>query len=142
MKGKPDQMAWWGSDQLIVVRKQGNACGAKGLASEPRSRETPSGHGTGQRETTELDSMTHSIEGEEVHLKSRMQEICTSGSVRGLVVDSARSWPRGLLDRGILSSTVADGNPLPQLQTFRHTMSNDCHDSERRDVSCRKKTLR
>ena len=99
MKGKPDQMAWWGSDQLIVVRKQGNACGAKGLASEPRSRETPSGHGTGQRETTELDSMTHSTEGEEVHLKSRMQEICTSGSVRGLVVGVVRRWPPALLDQ-------------------------------------------
>jgi len=31
--------------------------------------------------------MTYSLEGEKVVLKSRTQEICTSGSVRGLVVD-------------------------------------------------------
>ena len=103
--GKAVQMASWESDQLVVVMKQGNACGAKGLASEPRSRDTSSGHRTGQRKSTKLNSMTHSTEGEEVvasprfaHLKSRMREICTSGSVRGLVVDSARGWPRGLLD--------------------------------------------
>jgi len=28
------QMASWESDQLVVVMKQGNACGAKGLAGE------------------------------------------------------------------------------------------------------------
>ena len=96
--GKTVQMVLWESDQLIVVMKQGNACGAKGLAGEPRNRDTSSGLRTGQRKSTKLNSMTHSIEGEEVLLKSRMREICTSGSVRGLVVDSERSWPRGLLD--------------------------------------------
>ena len=40
-------MASWESDQLVVVMKQGNACGAKGLAGEPRSRDTSSGHRTG-----------------------------------------------------------------------------------------------
>jgi hypothetical protein len=32
INGKEAQMASWESDQLIVVMKQGNACGAKGLA--------------------------------------------------------------------------------------------------------------
>jgi len=95
INGKAAQMASWESDQLIVVMKQGNACGAKGLAGEPRSRDTSSGLGTGARKSTKLDSMTHSTEGEEVVLKSRMQEIRKSGSVRGLVVDS----PKGLATR-------------------------------------------
>ena len=76
------------SDQPIVAMKPGNADGAKGLAGEPWNRDTLSGHGTGQRETTKLNSMTHSTEGEEVLLKSRMREIRKSGSVRGLVVNS------------------------------------------------------
>jgi hypothetical protein len=36
--------------------------------------------------------MTYSTEGEEIVLKSRMREICKSGSVRGLIMDSGRSW--------------------------------------------------
>ena len=92
INGKEAQMASWESDQLIVVLKQGNACGAKGLAGRPRSRDTSSGHGTGAKKTTKLDSMTYSTEGEEVVLKSRMREICKSGSVRGLIMDSERSW--------------------------------------------------
>ena len=95
INGKEAQMASWESDQLIVVLKQGNACGAKGLAGEPWSRDTSSGHGTGAKKTTKLVSMTYLTEGEEVVLKSRMREICKSGSVRGLVVDS----PKGLATR-------------------------------------------
>ena len=95
INGKEAQMASWESDQLVVVMKQGNACGAKGLAGRPRSRDTSSGHRTGPRKSTKLDSMTYSTEGEEVVLKSRMREICKSGSVRGLVVDS----PKGLATR-------------------------------------------
>jgi hypothetical protein len=78
------------SDQLIVAMKFGNSDGAKGLAREPRGRDTFSGHRTGTRKSTKLDPMTYSMEGEEVLLKSRMREICTSGSVRGLVVDSGK----------------------------------------------------
>ena len=52
----------WESDQLIVVLKQGNACGAKGLAGEPRSRDTSSGHGTGAKKSAKLASMTHLTE--------------------------------------------------------------------------------
>jgi hypothetical protein len=58
INGKEAQMASWESDQLIVVLKQGNACGAKGLAGRPRSRDTSSGHGTGAKKTTKLVSMT------------------------------------------------------------------------------------
>ena len=86
--GKVVQMARWESDQLIVAKKQGNACGAKGLAKEPRDRATSSGHRTGAKKSTKLYPVTHSTEGEEVLLKSRMREIRKSGSVRGLVVDS------------------------------------------------------
>jgi len=92
INGKEVQMASWESDQLIVVMKQDNACGAKGLAGRPRSRDTSSGFRTGQRKSTRLDSMTYSTEGEEVVLKSRMREICKAGSVRGLIMDSERSW--------------------------------------------------
>jgi len=107
INGKEAQMASWESDQLVVVLKQGNACGAKGLAGRPRSRDTSSGLRTGPRKSTKLDSMTYSTEGEEVVLKSRMREICKSGSVRGLVVDSQRGWPRGLLDQSPDSMTAA-----------------------------------
>ena len=92
VNGKEAQMTSWESDQLVVVEKQGNPCGAKGLAGEPRSRDTSSGLRTGQRKTAKLDSMTYSTEGEEVILKSRMREICKSGSVRGLTTDSEMSW--------------------------------------------------
>ncbi|MCX6841670.1 MAG: hypothetical protein NTX53_05250, partial [candidate division WOR-3 bacterium] len=90
INGKTVPMASWESDQLVVVLKQGNACGAKGLAGEPRGRDTSSGLRTGPRKSTKLNPMTYSTEGEEVVLKSRMREICKSGSVRGLVVDSQK----------------------------------------------------
>ena len=35
MNGKIPQMAYWESDQFIVLMKQGNACGGKGLTVEP-----------------------------------------------------------------------------------------------------------
>ena len=35
MNGKISQMAYWESDQFIVLMKQGNACGGKGLTVEP-----------------------------------------------------------------------------------------------------------
>jgi len=59
INGKEAQMASWESDQLVVVLKQGNACGAKGLAGRPRSRDTSSGLRTGQRKSTKLASITH-----------------------------------------------------------------------------------
>jgi len=92
ISGKSAPLASWESDQLVVVMKRGNACGAKGLAGEPRSRDTFSGLRTGLRKSTKLDSMTYSTEGEEVVLKSRMREICKSRSVRRLIMDSEGSW--------------------------------------------------
>jgi hypothetical protein len=35
MNGKISQMAYWELDQFIVLMKQGNACGGKGLTVEP-----------------------------------------------------------------------------------------------------------
>ncbi|MBC2706734.1 MAG: hypothetical protein HF977_03255 [ANME-2 cluster archaeon] len=35
MNGKTLQMTPWESDQFIVLMKQGNACGGKGLTVEP-----------------------------------------------------------------------------------------------------------
>ena len=35
MNGKISQMAYWESDQFVVLLKQGNACGGKGLTVEP-----------------------------------------------------------------------------------------------------------
>ena len=41
MNGKISQMAYWESDQFIVLMKQGNACGGKGLTG---ARRTPGAH--------------------------------------------------------------------------------------------------
>jgi len=41
MNGETSQMAYWESDQLIVLLKQGNACGGKGLTGV---RWTPGAH--------------------------------------------------------------------------------------------------
>jgi len=47
--------------------------------------DTFSAHRGGYRKSTKPYSMTHSSEGEEVSLKSRMREILKSGSVGGLM---------------------------------------------------------
>jgi len=58
-EGKPIQMALWESDQSIVVGKQGNACGAKGLAVMDRGgRDTSSTHRGGPRKSTKLSSLS------------------------------------------------------------------------------------
>jgi group II intron reverse transcriptase/maturase len=59
MNGKALQMTLWESDQPIVPRKQGNACGGKGLA-EVRwdGRDTSSTLRGGQRMSTKLSSLT------------------------------------------------------------------------------------
>ncbi len=64
MNGKILQTAFRESDQFVVLLKQGNACGGKGLTIEP----------------------LYSEKDGEVLLKSRMREIFKSGSVRGLIV--------------------------------------------------------
>ena len=88
-KGKAAQMAYRDSDQFIVAMKQGNSWGAKGLAVESKGiGETFAVLRDGEREITEPISETCCIGGGENLLKSRMREICTSGSVRGFVVSS------------------------------------------------------
>jgi len=58
-KDKLRQKVLWESDQSIVVRKQGNACGAKGLAVMDRGgRDTSSTHRGGQRKRTKLSSLS------------------------------------------------------------------------------------
>ncbi|MCL0076603.1 reverse transcriptase domain-containing protein, partial [Dehalococcoidia bacterium] len=57
--GEVLQMMLWESDQLIVPKKQGNACGGKGLAGVRRDdRDTSSTHRGGQRMSTKLSSLT------------------------------------------------------------------------------------
>lgn len=47
------------SDQLVVAKRQGNACGAKELARMRRdARDTSAGHRTGERMSTKLASLT------------------------------------------------------------------------------------
>jgi len=92
MNGKIVQTTLWGSDQLIVLTKQGNACGGKGLAVEPlgqghihrTKRRAKDGNKTGL--------ITYPENGREVLLKSRMRENLKSGSVRGLIAASGRRW--------------------------------------------------
>ncbi len=95
INGKLSQMELWESDQLIVVMKQGNACGGKGLAGKPRwTGDTSSAHRGGYKKRTKPNHETHPAQDEEVFLKSRMWENHKSGSVRGLMVDSNnRRWP-------------------------------------------------
>ena len=71
---------WW-SDKSIVMMKQSNVCGVKGLTGKGRSLKTiVRDYG--------LRIISLHIEGEEAFLKSRMREICTFGSVRGFTTSS------------------------------------------------------
>jgi hypothetical protein len=93
MNGEVLQMTRWKSDQLIVLEKQDNACGGKGLAEEPlgqghifcTQRQVKGGNKTGL--------ITYPVKDREVLLKSRMRENLKSGSVRGLIAASGRRWP-------------------------------------------------
>ena len=90
--GKIVQTTLWESDQLIVLMKQGNACGGKELAIEPLSprhihrtkRRVKDGNKTGL--------ITYQENDREVLQKSRMRENLKSGSVRGLIAASGRRW--------------------------------------------------
>lgn len=58
-EGKILQKGLWESDKSIVVMKQGNSCGAKGLAvMNWEEKETSSAHRGGQRKSTELSSLS------------------------------------------------------------------------------------
>ena len=59
INGEVGQKTLWESDQSIVVEKQGNACGAKGLAVMDReARDTSSTHRGGPRKSTKLSSLS------------------------------------------------------------------------------------
>jgi RNA-directed DNA polymerase len=67
--GKVLQMMLWESDQPILVKKQGNACGAKGLAVMSwEGRDTSSTLRGGQRKSTKLSSLSVRAQ-EDSHLK-------------------------------------------------------------------------
>ena len=89
INGELLQKTLWESDQLIVVRKQGNACGAKGLAGGPLEQ----GHFLQTQNWGKEVNETVSITCDrEVLLKSRVRENLKHGSVRGLTVASERGW--------------------------------------------------
>lgn len=59
INGKELQKASWESDQSIVPKKQGNACGGKGLAGIPEGdRETASTRRGGERLETQISTLT------------------------------------------------------------------------------------
>ena len=91
--GKIVQTALWESDQLIVLTKQGNVCGGKGLAQEPFGQ----GHifHTQRRvkDVNKTGPITYPENGRVVLLKSRMRENHKSDSVKGLIAAYGR---RGL----------------------------------------------
>ena len=88
INGKIPQMAYWESDSLVVLMKQGNSCGGKGRTVEPL--------GPGHifrtlmrvKDGNKTVLTTYPKTDGEVLLKSRMREIFTSCSVRGLIVTS------------------------------------------------------
>ena len=85
MNGKLFQKTLWESDQLIVVMKRGNACGAKGLAGEPMEQGHVCQALTWTTDGNEIVSKTYN---REALLKSRVRENLKHGSVRGFIVSS------------------------------------------------------
>jgi len=92
LNGKILQTTLWGSEQLIVPTKQGNACGRKGLAGEPLEQ----GHifctQEQVKDVNKTGLITYPENDMEVLLKSRTRENLKSGSVRGLIVAFGRRW--------------------------------------------------
>ncbi|MBU3955889.1 hypothetical protein KJ633_05460, partial [bacterium] len=69
-------------DRLIVVMKQGNACGAKGLAGELLEQ----GHFLQTQSWNKKDNkIVSKTLNREALLKSRVRENLKHGSVRGLI---------------------------------------------------------
>ena len=98
MNGKISQMAYWESDQFIVLMKQGNACGGKGLTVEPLRQGHIFRTQIRVKDGNKTVLITYLEKEGEVLLKSRMREIFMSGSERGLIVTSGLlPQPRGAL---------------------------------------------
>jgi len=92
MNGKIVQTTLWESDQLIVLTKQGNACGGKGLAVEPLGQGHIRRTKRRVKEGNKTGLITYPEKDREVLLKSWMRENLKSGSVRGLIAASGRRW--------------------------------------------------
>ncbi len=89
INGEEGQKTLWESDQSIVVEKQGNSCGAKGLAVMGRGdRATSSTHRGGPRKSTKLSSLS-------VRARENPREKFTS-LVHRLTVDFLRECFREL----------------------------------------------
>jgi len=86
--GKISQMVYWESDQPILPLKQGNACGGEGLTVEPLGQGHIFRTQMRVKDGNKTVLTTYPEKDGEVLLKSRMREIFTSGSVRGLIVTS------------------------------------------------------
>ena len=79
--GKVRQITFWESDQPIVVRKFRKRDGAKGLTGEPLEQ----GHNLHTQRWIKVVNKTASVTYDrEVCLRSRVREVFTHGSVRGL----------------------------------------------------------
>ncbi|OQX79592.1 MAG: hypothetical protein B6D56_06785 [Candidatus Omnitrophica bacterium 4484_70.1] len=90
--GKVVQKVLWESDQPIVVRKFRKRDGAKGLTGEPLEQ----GHNLHTQRWIKVVNKTASITYDrEVCLRSRVREILTHGSVRGLIVALQENNPEG-----------------------------------------------
>jgi hypothetical protein len=91
INGEESPRMSWESDQFIIAMKPRNGGGAKELAVRPRGEGYIHQTSRWVLDANGTCSIT-SVEPREVWLKSRMREICTSGSVRGFIVDSQRRW--------------------------------------------------
>ena len=80
------------TDQFIVPKKQGNACGGKGLAVEPLGQGHI--HHTKRRikDGSKTGLITYPESERAILLKSRMRENLKSCSVRGIIAASGRRW--------------------------------------------------
>lgn len=86
------QTRLWKSIQLIVPKKQGNACGGKWLVGEPLGQGHIFRTKRLVKDVNKTGLLTHLENDREVLLKSRMRENFMTGSVRGLIVASGRRW--------------------------------------------------
>jgi len=86
INGKILQTAFRESDQFVVLLKQGNSCGGKGLTVESLKQGCILRTLMRIKDVNKTGLKTYLEKDGEVLLKSRMREIFTSGSVRGLIV--------------------------------------------------------
>jgi len=88
MNDKTLQTTRWGSDQLIALKKQGNAIRGKGLIGEPFGERHI--FSTVVKDVNQMGLVTYLENGGVVLLKSRKTP--KSASERGVIVASGRGW--------------------------------------------------